>query len=328
MPVEDEIVREVAPRIFRVPARLPIPEVGYVNSYVIVGENRSLIVDPGMAHPACSGTLEKAIGDLGLDLTCTDFFITHHHLDHFSAVSRFLSETSDIYISKSEAEFIGRIASGEAESDTAALLEMMGFPERKPMNVVPLFFSSEYSRHRPWPFRFIEEGTVLEGLGRRFTCFVDSGHSIAHSCLFEPILGVLISGDQITAGIQFLLDRKDPLADQLQYLSRLGELDVQLALPGHGRPFKNHRKRIDLLLVHHRERTEAVYGVLGKKPKDAYEATLELDRFLPDLDRLDLLPPDRKFIRTRHTFAYLQHLSARGKAKKIHHRGRIVFSRC
>jgi glyoxylase-like metal-dependent hydrolase (beta-lactamase superfamily II) len=63
-----EKISEVAPGIFRIVVQLPIPEVGSMNSYVIVDGDRNLIVDPGMAHPACYELMEKAIEDLGLDL--------------------------------------------------------------------------------------------------------------------------------------------------------------------------------------------------------------------------------------------------------------------
>jgi glyoxylase-like metal-dependent hydrolase (beta-lactamase superfamily II) len=58
---QTEWISEVAPGIFRIVVQLPIPEVGSMNSYVIVDADRNLIVDPGMAHPACYELMEKAI---------------------------------------------------------------------------------------------------------------------------------------------------------------------------------------------------------------------------------------------------------------------------
>jgi glyoxylase-like metal-dependent hydrolase (beta-lactamase superfamily II) len=327
MSVHKEVISEVASGIFRILIKLPIPEVGSMNSYVIVDEDRNLIVDPGMDHPVCYKILEEAIEDLGLDLERTDFFITHHHLDHFSSVSRYLGETSRIYISKPEAEFIERIASGEAETETALFLERMGFPENNPMNVVPQFFNSEYGRRHPWPFRYIADGDLIVRGNHHFICLITPGHSIAHSCLYESRLGILITGDQITAGVQFLLDRADPLADHFQSLTRLKAMDAKLALPGHGSPFKDHKGRIDSLRAHHQARLEAVYSALGEEGTDAYEMTLALDGLLPDWDVFDRLPPHRKFIYTRHTLAYLQHLAVQGRARKEHRHGRILFSR-
>jgi glyoxylase-like metal-dependent hydrolase (beta-lactamase superfamily II) len=323
-----EWISEVAPGIFRIVIQLPISEVGSMNSYLIVDRDRNLIVDPGMARPSCYKIMEKAIEDLGLDLGRTDFFITHHHLDHFSAVSRFLSGTSHIYISQPEAEFVERIASGEVESETAVFLEMLGFPEKNPMNVVSQFFGNEYKQQRRWPFHYVADGDVIVRGGRHFTCLITPGHSIGHSCLHESNLNLLIVGDQITAGIQFLLDRTDPLADHFQSLARLREMNVTLALPGHGSPFGDHRNRIDHLRAHLQGRSEAVYSVLGDDGRDAYEATLALDGLFPDREPLDMLPLIRKFIHTRHTFACLLHLSAQGRVRKEQRCGRFVFFRC
>jgi glyoxylase-like metal-dependent hydrolase (beta-lactamase superfamily II) len=108
-----ERISEIAPGILRIVIPLPIPDVGSMNSYVVVDGDRPLMVDPGMAHPAGIEAMEKAIGDLGLDMERTDFFITHHHLDHFGAVSRLLRGSSCIYMSKPEADFIERVAPGE-----------------------------------------------------------------------------------------------------------------------------------------------------------------------------------------------------------------------
>jgi glyoxylase-like metal-dependent hydrolase (beta-lactamase superfamily II) len=323
-----ERISEVAPGILRIVVQIPIPEVGSMNSYVIVDGERNLIVDPGMAHPTCYEIMEKAIVDLGLDLGRTDFFITHHHLDHFGAVSRFLSGTSGIYISKPEAEFIARVASGEVEAETGVFLEMLGFPERNPMNIVSQFFSDEYRQRRSWPFRYIADGNVIVRGNDYFTCLVTPGHTIGHSCLYQPGRGVLLSGDQITAGIQFLLDRANPLADHLQSLTRLREMDVKLALPGHGSPFEDPRNRIDHLRAHHQGRLESTYSALEENGRDAYEVTLALDGLLADRDPLDSLPLIRKFIHTRHTFACLQHLAAQGRVRKEHRHGRIVFFPC
>lgn len=317
-------ISEVAPGIFRIVVPLPFAEVRSMNAYVIVDGSRNLIVDPGMAHSACYEVMEQAIGDLRLDLGRTDFFITHHHLDHFSAVSRFLSATSCIYISKPEADFIGQIASGEAESEIAVFLEILGFPEKDPTVVVSQLFGNEY-RQRSWPFRFIADGDVIMQGSHHFTCIVAPGHSIAHGSLHELNRGILITGDQITAGVQFLLDRANPLDDHLQSLARIREMDINLVLPGHGFPFKDHRRRIDNVQAHHQGRLDAACAVLGEDGKDAYEVTVALDGLLPDRDRLDTLPPIRKYIHTRHTFACLRHLAVRGQAIEKQYNGRILF---
>jgi glyoxylase-like metal-dependent hydrolase (beta-lactamase superfamily II) len=323
-----ERISEVVPGIFRIVVPLPIPDVESINSYVIIDDDRNLIVDPGMADPACYEIMEKAMGALGLDLGRTDFFITHHHLDHFGAVSKLLSGTSKIYISKPEAEFIERIASGEAETETAALLEMMGFPEKNPMFIVSQFFGNEYKQRCSWPFCYVADGDLIKRGVYNFTGLVAPGHSMAHSCLYESNRHILISGDQITAGIQFLLDRNNPLTDHFQSLDRLRGLEVNLTLPGHGSPFKDHRKKIDYLRAHHQGRLDAICASLGEDGKDAFEMTLALDGRFSDRDRINTLPPIRVYIHTRHTYAYLLYLTTQGQVRKENRHGRILFFRC
>jgi glyoxylase-like metal-dependent hydrolase (beta-lactamase superfamily II) len=320
-----ESISEAAPGIFRIVVPLPIPDVESMNSYVIVDTDRNLLVDPGMAHPASIDFMEKAIRHLNVDLERTDFFITHHHLDHFGAVSRLLSGTSRIYMSKPEAEFIERVVSGEVLEELAALFETMGFTEMKPMDLFSQFYGDEYRQRCVWPFQHVADGDIIVRGGRRFTCLVSSGHSIAHCCLYESKHGILISGDQITPGVQFLVDRPNPLNDHFQSLAQLRGMDVKRVLPGHGSPFNNHRKRIDLLQAHHLGRIEAVYSVLGKDGKDAYQVTLALDGKLPDRDLLSALPPVLRFIHTRHTLGCLLHLTAQGRAEKENRNGRMIF---
>lgn len=316
---------EVVPGVFRILVPLPIPDVRSMNAYVIVGEERNLVIDPGMAHPAGCEVMEKAIIDLGLDLNRTDFFATHHHLDHFGSVSRFLRASSRLYISRPEADFIRRIASGEVENEMGTFLEMLGFPEKDPSFFVAQFYEDGYKPRHPWPFDYIVDGDVMEQGGRRFECLVTSGHTIGHTCLYEASQGLLISGDQITAGIQFLLDRQNPLEDHLQSLTRLREMDVTLVLPGHGSPYREHRERIDILQAHHEGRADAACAALGKMGKDAYEVTVALDGRLPDRPLLATLPLVMRFIHTRHTYAYLQYLTLQGRARKEERRGRILF---
>jgi glyoxylase-like metal-dependent hydrolase (beta-lactamase superfamily II) len=59
-------------------------------------------VDPGMAHTLCHDAVKAAVKELGLDLTRTGFFITHHNIDHFGLVPQLMVKESIIYINHTE----------------------------------------------------------------------------------------------------------------------------------------------------------------------------------------------------------------------------------
>jgi glyoxylase-like metal-dependent hydrolase (beta-lactamase superfamily II) len=90
------VIQEIAANIYRIEVPLPIPVVGSMNSYIITDPDRNLIVDPGMARTLCYGAMRAALNELGIDLRSTDFFMTHHHLDHFCLVSELMTDGSVI----------------------------------------------------------------------------------------------------------------------------------------------------------------------------------------------------------------------------------------
>ena len=183
---------------------------------MITDPDRNLIVDCGMAHMQCFEVMQSAANELGLDLEKTDFFSTHHHMDHFGLTSRLMTNKSVIYIHHAEATRVERIASREILSDMALLFQMMGFPGMDPMQVISASSGDEYRAGQPWPFRYVEEGDILERAGYHFRCIVTPGHSIAHTCLYEPGFRILIAGDEITPVIPFLPDQRNPLGRPLE----------------------------------------------------------------------------------------------------------------
>ena len=53
-------------------------------------------------------------------------------------------------------------------------------------------------------------------------------------------------------------------------------MDVELVLPGHGEPIKDHRALIDERFALHRRRGEKLYGLIEERPRTAYALAQEL----------------------------------------------------
>ena len=137
------MIEEVAVQIYRIEVPIPIPFLDSMNAYVAIGPERSLIVDPGMARPGCMEALDAGLRQLGVDPKDADYFMTHHHGDHFGLVSRLLGDRSKIYINRLEAALIERIGSGKIVRDVADFLALTGFPERNVDKVMPPWAGDE-----------------------------------------------------------------------------------------------------------------------------------------------------------------------------------------
>ncbi|HLJ82400.1 MAG TPA: MBL fold metallo-hydrolase [Ktedonobacterales bacterium] len=77
------------------------------------------------------------------------------------------------------------------------------------------------------------------------------GHADGQLCLLRED-GLFVAGDAVLPGIcptvgWYPWSRPDPLRDQFASLAALGALPVRLALPGHGHPFTDLKRRTDEL---------------------------------------------------------------------------------
>jgi glyoxylase-like metal-dependent hydrolase (beta-lactamase superfamily II) len=78
------MIEEIIPHIYKTEIPLPGNPLKSINSYVIRDSERSLIIDTGLSRKECMDAMQAALGELGVNLRNTDFFITHLHADHFA----------------------------------------------------------------------------------------------------------------------------------------------------------------------------------------------------------------------------------------------------
>jgi glyoxylase-like metal-dependent hydrolase (beta-lactamase superfamily II) len=102
------------------------------------------------------------------------------------------------------------------------------------------------------------------------------GHAPSHIGLHLPEQRTLISADLVFAGFAPYYDygyTPDPVGEFLASLDRVAALDVDVAMPGHGRPMD--RDELTHALALHRagvhERLDAVRAALRDEPRTAYE---------------------------------------------------------
>ena len=70
-------IEEVFPRIWRVPVPLPDNPLNYLNSYFILSDDKTTIVDVGFDHPDCEKALDNALHKVGRTWESVEIVLTH-----------------------------------------------------------------------------------------------------------------------------------------------------------------------------------------------------------------------------------------------------------
>ena len=87
---------EILPKLYRIEIPLPKSPLKALNSYLIRGEERCLLIDSGMNREECKSVMLSDLERLHVDLEKTDFFITHIHADHLGLLTSLVTDTSTI----------------------------------------------------------------------------------------------------------------------------------------------------------------------------------------------------------------------------------------
>jgi len=309
------MIEEIASGFYRVEIPLPDTLLKSVNSYVIRDGERNLIIDTGMYNDECFNAIQAALKKLDVDLTKTDFFITHAHGDHIGLVTRLIHTGSIVYINELDAQIISKIKSGVILSEIRALLQMSGFPEKDPEKILPPRIKDEFRPRDTLPFKFVEDEDIIERGAYRFMCVRTPGHSKGHVCLYEPDKKFIIAGDHllkdITPGIQARIDGENPLKEYLSSLDKVYALDIDRVLPGHRTTFENCKTRIEEIKEHHHQRNNEVLAILQEGSRNIYEVASQMT-WNVDCDSWDSFPVVQSFFATGETFAHLRYLEEEG----------------
>ena len=80
------MVEEILPNMYRIEIPLPKNPLKALNSYLMKGRERFLIIDTGMNRQGCMHEMFSCLARLSVDIKKPDFFITHLHVDHIGLV--------------------------------------------------------------------------------------------------------------------------------------------------------------------------------------------------------------------------------------------------
>lgn len=305
---------EVFEDIYRIEIPLPRNPLRAVNSYVIRGGGRFLMVDTGMNRPECIEVMRASLKTLDVDLHRTNFFITHGHADHVGLVSELKTAESKVFLHSADAGFI---CDPNLWSDMAAAARVHGFPN--PDSAIEKHPGRRYTFTGQTEFTHLREGDHLPIGTYAFRCIETPGHTPGHMCLYEPNAKILFSGDHIldsiTPNISGWDGNADPLGQYLASLDKIAAYEIDLVLPAHRNQIPDPLRRIEELKEHHHARLAEVLHILDRGPQTAYQVASRMTWDI-SFSRWEDFPVPQQWFATGEALAHLLHLERTGKVAR------------
>ena len=320
------MIQEIALNFFRIEIPLPNSPLKFLNSYVIRSSDRNLIIDTGLNRKECLDAMNSGLRQLGVELVNTDFFITHLHADHFALLSKLATATSQVFFNRPETELIEATGWWERMVSYAG---KNGFPENELREAIRSHPGREFGSEWIPEISILQDGDQISAGDYCFRCVSTPGHSLGHTCLYEPDKKILVAGDHIlidiTPNIQCWTDDQNPLQNYLASLDKVNEMEIDLVLPGHRRLITDHKKRIAELKEHHKARLAEVLSILADIQLTAFEVASRMTWDL-DCDSWQEFPRPQKWFATGEAIAHLRYLERKRLILRKDEDGITVFT--
>jgi len=325
------MIAEVLSNIYRIEIPLPRSPLKALNSYLIKGKERCLLIDTGQNREECKQEMLTSLKKLEVDLARTDFFITHLHVDHLGLLGELKTDASRVYFNQKEARMVNctRAESEERWRKRYSFYTSNGFPEAELEEAIKHHPFHRFGLKQRIAFTILKEGNTLEIGDCSFRCIETPGHSPDHTCLYEPNKKLLLSGDHIlfdiTPNITCWPEMEDSLGKYLASLDKIYNFECNIVLPGHRKAGKSHQKRVRELRAHHQARANEILSALESGKKTAFQLAPYVTWNL-NCRSWDDFPPAQKWFAVGETAAHLQYLEKKGAIKSAFENNKIFYS--
>jgi glyoxylase-like metal-dependent hydrolase (beta-lactamase superfamily II) len=260
--------------------------------------------------------LLKGFKKIGVDPERADYFITHLHSDHFGLITRLAGENTRVYFNRPEAEII---ENWQGFGPMLTYIETNGFPLDRLKAALQAHPGSKFGTDWVPPLQMLAEGDVIRVGDYALECVETPGHTLGHTCLYEPTHRLFIAGDHILAGItpniQCWAEGRNPLKQYLASLEKVRDYEVDLVLPGHRRLFPQFQERIQELVVHHQERLDEVLAILADGGLTGYDVAARMSWDIL-ASGWDDFPVAQQWFATGEALAHLRYLEDAGRIQR------------
>jgi len=273
--------------------RLRLPTsfaVGPLNSYLIEDDPLTL-VDAGPNSASSFAALEAGLAELGHKVEDLGLIlVTHQHLDHIGLVGMLARRSGadvaalDLLASwlatyeqsiDAQQSYIDEIMAVHGVSrEVRMVVEAMGRRGRG--------FGASADVTVP-----LVVGEELRLRDRTLTVLHRPGHSPSDTLFCDADRRITIGGDHLLGHISSnpvitrplagaAYPRPQTLVTYLASLEATAAQQIDLILPGHGKPIYDHQGLISRRLAEHQERRDRLHSLIVERPRSAHELAVEL----------------------------------------------------
>jgi glyoxylase-like metal-dependent hydrolase (beta-lactamase superfamily II) len=240
------------PGIWRLRLPLPWPGVPHGNAWAVAADGGIVLFDTGIGGKGRMRQFDLALAQAGFDLGDVKLLVcTHSHTDHYGLAAPIVENAGCELWMHPNWEHVRLLA-----DDPAAALEQRLEVARQ--SGVPLAGLERYRESRSGdddngidaivePDRELLPGVEVETDLGVWQVHETPGHAPSHVVLHQPSSKLMISGDHLLGRTVLFFDHghsPDPVGEFLASLDEVEPLDVDLCLPGHGRPFRDPEAKI------------------------------------------------------------------------------------
>lgn len=320
------MITKVYKNIYKQEIPLPRNPLKALNSYIIAGDNKSLIIDTGFNMKECKISFYDNVKELGIDFSKTDLLITHLHSDHSGLAADLYKEGIKVHAGEIDGEMMNKMTTDKYWKRFEVYKKYFDLQkDNMSFNEHPGY---KYCPKEPIEFTLLKEGDSIDVGEYTFEIVDIPGHTPGHIGLYEKNHKLFFGGDhildKITPNIAFWGFEYNILDTYFNSLKKIYEYDIDYLFTAHRNIIRNHRKRIDELLEHHEKRLDEIRDIIRNNEMSVRDTAAKMHWELR-YESWEDFPNPQKWFASSEAMSHLEYLFITEEANRSDEEGVLYY---